>query len=685
MAGLAHVMLVPGTMIGPYQLLFRLGQGGMGQVWAARRPGDGGHTEASRALFAVKLMIEDEASSERATLFQDEATATMALSHPSIVKTHDSGKDGLVFYLSMELIQGPALSVVLQRLALRGACMAPHLVAFIGVRVLEALSYAHETATHDGRPLMLIHRDVSPQNVILSLDGRILLTDFGVARTDIQSHHTVAGVVRGKPSYMAPEQVRGLTVDRRTDVFAVGTVLYEASCVRRLFGRSNPFLSMEAVLKSVPRPLPIRVPGYPEPLWRVIAKCLEKDANNRYQRALDAAKDLRRFLKRSEREIEAQLRKMLSVLFAHDEFEIEQRLAMADRAIEAQRLAYELDGDTEILAPPDAAWPTGLGADPLDPHVLRELRQRDPSGVGNVPQPAIDDDDDVDNATLDMESEDGASNAETVHASDGVFMPIGRSAPPTPGGVDIEAALAELADRTVPLVDHGPRPAAGHGQTSGSPDEPGASARAATGSGMLISTLRDSDDTRIDGNLRPPPSFWSPTSGASPSSGRSETSGASANKGAPMTEGLLAVTGANAASSSQPKRSRLGLFLLTILVSVLGVAYAVGTFNQVGGSASFPAAVRIGQPSSPTRSAAPSSAVGPGASRRIVVATDPPGLPLFEATQGQALGTSPITIHLDEGETFRIFAKMGDITSEPQELGGSNPDTEVQIRLRTDR
>ncbi|MCB9653343.1 MAG: serine/threonine protein kinase [Deltaproteobacteria bacterium] len=648
-------MLVPGTMIGPYQLLFRLGQGGMGQVWAARRPGD--DTASSRTLFAVKLMIEGEASSERATLFQDEATATMALSHPSIVKTHDSGKDGQVFYLSMELIQGPALSVVLQRLALRGACMAPHLVAFVGVRVLEALSYAHETATHDGRPLMLIHRDVSPQNVILSLDGRILLTDFGVARTDIQSHHTVAGVVRGKPSYMAPEQVRGLAVDRRTDVFAVGTVLYEASCVRRLFGRANPFLSMEAVLKSVPRPLPVRVPGYPEPLWKVISKCLEKDANNRYQRASDAAKELRKFLKRSEREIEAQLRKMLSVLFAHDEFEIEQRLAMADRAIEAQRLAFELDGDTEILATPDAAWPTGLGEDPLDPHVLRELRERDPSGIGgSTPHPAIDDENDLDNATLDMEQEDGASSAETVHASDGVFMPIGRPTPPPPGGVDLEAALAELADRTVPLV----------GQSVSSPafeQKPASEQGSPTPAG---SGLRDSDDTRIDGDLRPP-AFWSTSSNAG-----SQPGGFAAAPAAPQWS----------------KGSKLVLFLITILVSVLGVAYAVGTFNDVGRTSVASSASTVPVPTSTSRSSARSAVHNPSASavgntsRRIVVTTDPPGLSLFEATQGQALGTSPITIHLDEGETFRIVAKMGNITSEPRELGGTNQDTEVQIRLR---
>ena len=212
-----------GAHVGRYQLLFRLGKGGMGEVWAARRP----HEAALgfRKVVALKVLRQRELNANAVLMFLDEAKAASVLQHPAIVPTVDLGRDEGLLYIAMELVQGPSLTALLQRMVIDRGTVPPALVAHIGARLSSALDYAHTRAQYHGQLLRLVHRDVSPHNVLLDVhSGEIRLTDFGVARTSIQDHESKVGTIRGKPSYMAPEQVVGGDIDHRTDLFALGIV-----------------------------------------------------------------------------------------------------------------------------------------------------------------------------------------------------------------------------------------------------------------------------------------------------------------------------------------------------------------------------------------------------------------------------------------------------------------------------
>ena len=263
-----------GAAIGPYRLLRQLGEGGMGQVWAAKRNDE--------EIHALKLLIGEGFTSEKALMFNDEARAASALQHDSIVPTVDFGCDGSIHWLAMRMVHGASLQDEIEILRPMRRPLAPLVVSYLGVRIASALHYAHVSAALDGRRLKLVHRDVSPHNVLLDREGHVYLTDFGVARTTVQVHSTTAGTVRGKPSYMAPEQVTGKAVDHRTDVFALGTVLYEAASTYRLFDGKRPADKMKAVLVVKPRPLNQIVPNFPVPLWKVLEQALAKDPDARW-------------------------------------------------------------------------------------------------------------------------------------------------------------------------------------------------------------------------------------------------------------------------------------------------------------------------------------------------------------------------------------------------------------------
>ena len=363
--------LAPGMLIGRYRLVFPLGKGGMGEVWAATvTQADLGFSK----LFALKVLETRDFASNAAVMFRDEAKAASELQHRSIVRTTDHGVDGHMLYLAMELVRGPSLTALLQRLVLQERRMSPAIVAHLGLQLSSALDYAYG-ATYQGRQLKLVHRDVSPHNVLLDLNGAVRLTDFGVARTTIQSHLSHVGTVRGKPSYMAPEQVVGGDIDARTDVFALGIVLYESSCLKRLFGRSNPVKSMDAVLKHTPRALPELVPDFPEPLWRVIQRALEKEPAQRHQSAaemhqalLEAARGLPQVTS-----AERDLVQLVDSVFEPGAFDIEGRVQEVLQSIPAEVEAgpeYEPSVMRTVAQP----WPTSSAPEPLAPEAIEDVR-----------------------------------------------------------------------------------------------------------------------------------------------------------------------------------------------------------------------------------------------------------------------------------------------------------------------
>lgn len=398
----------PGRRIGPYCLLFRLGKGGMGEVWAAKRAGP----EGFEKIVALKVMRTEGRSSNTLVMFFDEARAASALHHPSIVPTLDLGRDGEVAFIAMELVVGPSLTALLQRLALANTPLAPAIVAHLGARIASALDYAHDRAVVDGTPLRLIHRDISPHNILLDPAGSVRLMDFGVARTAIQEHESRVGTVRGKPSYMSPEQVRSETLTARSDLFSLGIVLYEAASLRRLFGRGQPVKSMDAVLRHTPTPLVRLVPGFPEPLWDIVRTALQKRPADRQQSAAELRDALEAEAHRlsDPARIERELGALVVASFEPGAFDLGERLAEAREAAEdATRFARvprpeapEAEPATRVTelgpSPEDAAdaafsevlatnvlWPVGSAGDPFDPEALAALQGR----AGSVTAPVV--------------------------------------------------------------------------------------------------------------------------------------------------------------------------------------------------------------------------------------------------------------------------------------------------------
>ncbi len=359
----------------------------MGEVWAA---GNNHSALGFRKLVALKVMRTLDVTSNAAVMFFDEAKAASVLQHAAIVNTTDLGQDGDILYIAMDLVKGPSLTALLQRLVITHNAMTPAMVAHIGIALASALDYAHARALVNGQPLKLVHRDVSPHNVLLDLNGAIRLTDFGVARTAIQDHESRVGTVRGKPSYMAPEQVVGADIDGRCDLFALGIVLYESACLKRLFGRSQPVKSMDAVMKHVPKPVPDMVPDFPQTLWSVIRKALKKDPRNRFESAAEmcaalthtaqglegfdsAGRDLvdlvHRVFEPGAFDTDARVQEAIDQLGPDYEPAAEEEPALT--VASPQRRRAVRDGDIQVVAAPKSmAWPSAEASDPLSPEAL---------------------------------------------------------------------------------------------------------------------------------------------------------------------------------------------------------------------------------------------------------------------------------------------------------------------------
>jgi len=275
-------MLTPGTRIGPYEIIAPIGAGGMGEVYRAR------DTRLAREI-ALKILPHSFAlDADRLRRFEQEAHAVAALNHPNILAVFDIGEhDGSPFLVS-ELLEGESLRAVLDH----GALPQRKTIEY-GVQIAQGLAAAHDK--------LIVHRDLKPENIFITRDGRIKILDFGLAKLaqppgpagvehdglTRTSSHTAAGVVMGTASYMAPEQVRGLPADPRTDIFAFGAVLYEMLSGRSAFRRDTPAETMTAVLREDPPELSGAAQPVSPGLERIIRRCLEKNPEQRFQSARD--------------------------------------------------------------------------------------------------------------------------------------------------------------------------------------------------------------------------------------------------------------------------------------------------------------------------------------------------------------------------------------------------------------
>ena len=280
------------TKFGKYLLLERIAVGGMAEVFVAKAFG----VEGFERLLAIKKILPTMGEdAEFISMFVDEARIAVQLSHANIVQVLELGKHDENLYIAMEYISGRDLRQVIERFRKRQQPMPIPQAALIVAEVCEALDYAHRKRDASGRPLGIVHRDVSPQNVLVSFDGDIKLIDFGIAKAESRLQKTQAGILKGKFSYMSPEQVKGLPIDGRSDIFAAGILLWELVCGEKLFTGESDFAILEKVRTGVvPAPRSV-TRTCPEGLEKVILKALANDPAQRYQTASELHDDLMRF------------------------------------------------------------------------------------------------------------------------------------------------------------------------------------------------------------------------------------------------------------------------------------------------------------------------------------------------------------------------------------------------------
>lgn len=225
-------------MLGPYILGERVGLGGMAEVFVATRAGP--HGFAKR--FAVKRILPELARDARfVAMFCDEARICATLNHPNIVEVVDFGESGGELFMAMEYVDGTSLARLLRAAASMGRRFPPHVALYITHEVLRALDFAHNACDEQGRPLGIVHRDVSPGNVLIGRAGEVKLGDFGILLSSFVDRRTYPGELKGKIGYMSPEQVMGLDIDARSDLFTLGIALCEMLLARPLFTGKNEF------------------------------------------------------------------------------------------------------------------------------------------------------------------------------------------------------------------------------------------------------------------------------------------------------------------------------------------------------------------------------------------------------------------------------------------------------------
>jgi serine/threonine-protein kinase len=281
-------------VLGRYELLVPIAQGGMATVWAARQKGSRGFQKT----VAVKTMLpglSDDPQFEQ--MFLDEAALASRIHHPNVVETLDLGEQDEILYLVMEWIDGEALSVIAKAAKKNDTYLPQRLALRIVGQACAGLHAAHEVKNDDDQLVGLVHRDVSPQNILVTYDGIVKLVDFGVAKAIGRAGgETTAGQLKGKIPYMSPEQARGGKVDRRTDIFAMGIVLYRLTTGSHPFLGDSDLVTMRNIISRPAMSPRVKNPDFSRELEQVLMTCLEKDPDKRYQTMVDLDRAIDRVL-----------------------------------------------------------------------------------------------------------------------------------------------------------------------------------------------------------------------------------------------------------------------------------------------------------------------------------------------------------------------------------------------------
>jgi eukaryotic-like serine/threonine-protein kinase len=275
-------VMAPGAAFGSYTLLSRLAKGGMGEIWLAEQKGLSGFSKRVVIKTILECFEDDPTLVE---MFLEEGRVAAGLIHPNIAQTYDLGQFENTYYIAMEYVQGRDLRHLLLANIDRKQFIPLNLVLRTMAEVCQGLFYAHTWKTPEGIAAGIIHRDISPQNILVTFDGVVKIIDFGIAKAMAGASKTRSGVLKGKYAYMSPEQIQGQSLDARSDLFSLGVVMYELLTSRRLFKRESEFDTMEAVLETKIPPLNRIDQSIPKELESVLHKALTKSREKRYANA----------------------------------------------------------------------------------------------------------------------------------------------------------------------------------------------------------------------------------------------------------------------------------------------------------------------------------------------------------------------------------------------------------------
>ncbi len=278
MTGVAEV----GSTANNYEILARLATGGMAEIFLARGIG----TTGVERYVVLKRILRDRANDvQLVKMFLDEARLASQLQHPNVAQVYDIGKLGDSYFFTMEYVHGETVRGLLHRARSLRRELPLNVIVTVIAGAAAGLHHAHERIGHDGKPLGIVHRDVSPSNLMVSYEGSVKVVDFGVAKAENRVQETRSGTVKGKIAYLSPEQCRGGSLDRRSDLFSLGIVFWEMLTVERLYKRNSDFENMTAIVTEDPIPPSTRRPGLPPELDAIVMRLLSKDPNQRYTTA----------------------------------------------------------------------------------------------------------------------------------------------------------------------------------------------------------------------------------------------------------------------------------------------------------------------------------------------------------------------------------------------------------------
>jgi eukaryotic-like serine/threonine-protein kinase len=298
---------------GKYQLLRVLAQGGMAEVFLAKQVGPEGF---EKVVVVKRVLPHLSRRPDFVEMFLDEARLNASLSHPNIVQVFDFGLAQGQYFLAMEYLAGEDLSTIYRQSVAAGITVPPEIVALVGAAACDALHYIHVAVAENGEPRRIVHRDISPSNLIVTYQGTVKILDFGIAKAEGKLVETQQGTLKGKYAYMSPEQALSEPLDGRSDLFSLGAVLYELLTGARLFQREGHLALLKAVTEETILPPSMRRPEVPQEMDAVVMRALARDKGERYQSAQEMRRDLDQFLAaRTYVPAQSQLQQYLTQLF----------------------------------------------------------------------------------------------------------------------------------------------------------------------------------------------------------------------------------------------------------------------------------------------------------------------------------------------------------------------------------